>query len=633
LPQVTFKTESGEAAISAQPGEKLLDLARKANVAIDAPCSGNGSCGKCRVSLVSGETSGEKSRHLTDDEFASGWRLACGSAVADGDVTVYVPDVASAYKSRLLTTDMTSPQELALFGSLKKAAEAAGFGVANAYSAVTVTVAEPTLDDTMPDNERVARALSAEPGIAAVTFTKTALTALPDALRDGGFTISAAVRREADRAVVLGFSGEVYGLAIDVGTTTVSALLVNLATGAVKAKSSSGNGQIRFGADVINRIVEQRKPGGAARLRDAVILETLNPIIADLCGKSGTGASQIVSAVIAGNTTMEHLLLGIPAQFLRTEPYVPAFFRLEPLSASDAGLNLHPNAEVALAPNIGSYVGGDITAGTLASMLWNSDELTIFVDLGTNGEIVFGNSEFLMSCACSAGPAFEGGDIKCGMRAATGAIEGVVIDRESTEPSFETVGGGKPVGICGSGLIDTVAELFTAGIIDGRGKFCRDSRRVARDEYGAKYVLAFADETETGREIFVDETDLASFIRTKGAIFSAIRSLTVGLGFTPLDADRMLVAGGIGSGINIKNAIRIGMFPALPEERFTYIGNSSLMGAYLALTSGAAAAKLGELSRAMTYVELSSHPGYMDEFVAACFLPHTDIGLFTARSE
>jgi uncharacterized 2Fe-2S/4Fe-4S cluster protein (DUF4445 family) len=313
------------------------------------------------------------------------------------------------------------------------------------------------------------------------------------------------------------------------------------------------------------------------------------------------------------------------------EPYIPSFFGWEGLLAGDLKLPAHPLAPVRIAPNIGSYVGGDITAGTLASLIWDKDEMSLFIDLGTNGELVFGNRDFLMSCACSAGPAFEGGDISCGMRATDGAIEACTIDCATMEPSFEIVGeaGQKPVGICGSGIIDIISELFRCGIINARGLMNREGKRVQRDKHGmGRYVLAFPEESETGREISINEVDIDNFIRAKGAIFSAIETLLSSVDMPIECIDHVYVAGGIGSGINMRNAVNIGMFPDVELEKFSYIGNSSLTGAYAMCVSDMANEKCAEVAANMTYLELSTYPGYMDSFVAACFLPHTDASLF-----
>jgi len=426
------------------------------------------------------------------------------------------------------------------------------------------------------------------------------------------------------------------GCAIDIGTTTVTMVLCDLASGKLLAKGSSGNGQIRYGADVINRIIEQGRPGGVKKLQDAILAETLSPIIRNLCKTAGIDRRAVVQLAVGANTTMNHLLVGVDAESVRMEPYIPSFFGWEDLLAGDLQLPVNPLAPVRIAPNIGSYVGGDITAGTLAAGLWDKDEMQLFIDLGTNGELVFGNRDFLMSCACSAGPAFEGGDISCGMRATDGAIEACVLDKASMEPTLQIVGdaGQKPVGICGSGIIDIIAELFRCGIINARGLFVREGSRVQRDEHGmGRYVIATAAESETSREIAINEVDIDNFIRAKGAIYSAIDTLLASVDMTADMIDTVYVAGGIGSGINMQNAVRIGMFPDVELEKFRYIGNSSLTGAYAMVMSDEANAKCAEVAANMTYLELSTYPGYMDNFVAACFLPHTDASRFASVTQ
>ena len=407
---------------------------------------------------------------------------------------------------------------------------------------------------------------------------------MADVLRETNFSVRCVIGRTGSQGNVFVYDifpkdAEVVigGLAIDIGTTTVSALLIDMISGDILGKASSGNGQIRYGADVINRIIESAKPGGR-----------------------------------------------------------PTFYKTNSLYASDLGLTVNPDAHIIIAPNIGSYVGGDITAGTLVSMLWNKPEFSLFIDLGTNGELVFGNSDFMMSCACSAGPAFEGGDISCGMRATDGAIEACTIDKETMEPSFTVVGdpGQKPIGLCGSGIIDVISELFSAGIINPKGKFVREGERIHRDKYGmGSYVLAFQKDAGAEKDVEITEVDIDNFIRAKGAIFSAIRTMLNSLEFDVSMIEEVYVAGGIGSGINMKNAVNIGMFPDIPLEKFHYIGNSSLSGAYTMLLSKEAERKTYQVASNMTYLELSTVPTYMDEFVAACFIPHTDTSMFPSVSQ
>jgi len=576
---VSFKIEGGEdVTIFAVGGENILELARKSDVSIDAPCSGNGTCGKCNVKIEQGDGS-------------SVWHLACQTTIS-GDTVIHVPNTASEYINKITTEVYTEQGD--------------------------------------------------------------------------GSSVCSQTENQTDEPSPCSPCSE-YGLAIDVGTTTVSALLVDLATEDKIAKATTGNGQIRYGADVINRIIQQQKPDGIQKLQDAIVKDTLIPLIDNLCTTTGVPNDKITRLTVAANTTMNHLLLGVDANSIRIEPYEPAFLEFGVYDPASIGISVSPDAKMYLAPNIGSYVGGDITAGVMVAVppsgwpMWTHPdiemtqgitdangelafekfeqpkEMNLLIDLGTNGEIVFGDGEFLMACACSAGPAFEGGDISCGMRATDGAIEACRIKQGDgssvlfSEPELSIIGGGKPAGLCGSGLIDVVAELFRNGIINGKGKLNASpvNNRIHHDEYGTgSYTLAFAADTATGRDITITEVDLDNFIRAKGAIFSGIMSLLEPLGITTADIDNVMIAGGIGSGINIKNAISIGMLPDLPEEKYSYIGNSSLNGAYAMLVVPEGDEVVIDVARSMTYIDLSTTPGYMDEFVAACFLPHTDETLF-----
>ena len=635
--QVIFTFENGAAPVTATaaPGETLLETARAANVAIDAPCSGNGSCGKCRVKLLEGTVEGLQTSHITDEDYAAGWRLSCASKVSS-DVTVMVPDIASAYQSRMKTADLSTGEEVAIFTRLEEDLKAAGVDFSNDFVETEVTMEEPTLEDTMPDTERLTMALEGALGCDKVCLSYPTVHKLARVLRQSGFhvTVAGTLKDGVFHAMDVRNADEpqpMCGLAIDIGTTTVSAVITDLKTGRLLAKGSGGNGQIRYGADVINRIVEQGRKGGVERLQKAIVEETLQPLTRALCASAKVDADRILRCCVASNTTMNHLLLGVDADPVRMEPYIPTFFHWDGLKAGDIRFVANPDAKVVLAPNIGSYVGGDITAGTLTSRIWDKDEFSLFIDLGTNGEIVFGNRDFMMSCACSAGPAFEGGDISCGMRATDGAVEAVTIDRETLEPTLSIVGkeGQKPVGICGSGIIDVIAELYRTSAISAKGHFVRENRRILRDEHGmGRYVLAFSNESDTGREIAITEVDIECFIRAKGAIFSAIHIMLSSLDMDVSVLEHIYVAGGIGSGINMENAVRIGMFPDVDRALFQYIGNSSLAGAYALVLSNAAEEKVHELASNMTYLELSTEPKYMEEFVAACFLPHTNKELF-----
>ena len=634
--KVTFKFENGnDVEVYASEGDNLLEVARSANVAIDAPCSGNAACGKCRVKLVGGDLDSQKTMHITDEEYAQGWRLSCVSKI-NADVEVMVPDIASAYRSRMKVADLDSAKELEIFEKTKTDLMEAGIQFSNDLEVISVVMEEPSLDNTMPDNERLEWAVEEVCGVSKVKIPFFVLRKLSEVLRESSFKVQCVIRKSEDKVEVMdvwpeGKTVTVCGLAVDIGTTSVAGLIVDMQTGAILAKASTGNGQIRYGADVINRIIEQQKEGGRKKLQDAIIKETLDPLILEMCHSAHIDPQQIYRMCVAGNTTMNHLFTGVNADPVRMEPFIPTFFETNSIHAQDLQLPIYPHARIIMAPNIGSYVGGDITAGTLASVIWNKEEMSLFIDLGTNGELVFGNSEFMMSCACSAGPAFEGGDISCGMRATDGAIEACTIDKETMNPAFTIVGdeGQKPIGICGSGIIDLISELFRCGIISPKGKFIREGERIRHDKYGmGSYVLAFKEEAASVKDIELTEVDIDNFIRAKGAIFSAIRVMLQSLDFDVSMIERVYVAGGIGSGINMQNAVNIGMFPDIEMDKFTYIGNSSLSGAYTILCSSEAEAKVADVAHNMTYLELSNEPTYMDEFVACCFLPHTDATLF-----
>jgi uncharacterized 2Fe-2S/4Fe-4S cluster protein (DUF4445 family) len=629
---VTFKISDGtKVDVKALDGESVLDVAKRAGVAIDAPCSGQGTCGKCRVKLASGSLSGERPQHISEADYKDGWRLACQHKPID-DVEIFVPADAQAFQSRIRITDFSGSREKAAFDTLRSDLKELSFVGDCGLERVEIELSEPSLDDALADRERSLNALGSVLNCEKITFSLYAMRSLSTALRKNNFKVSVIVQRNGDECTVIdvrSVSAPLNGLAIDIGTTTVSMLLVNLETGDPIAAASGGNAQIRYGADVINRIIESGKPGGLERLRVAIVEECLSPLIKRLCVSADISCEQIYRVTVAGNTTMAHLFLGVNAENLRLEPYVPAFFHCDEISG--AGLPVNPGAKVLLAPAVGSYVGGDITAGVFASGIYRRETISLFIDLGTNGELVFGSSEFLMCCACSAGPAFEGGEISCGMRATNGAVEACTIDDKTYEPNLTIIGdsGTKAVGLCGSGLIDIIGELFRTGMINSRGKFVVEGKRIVDNDGAKGYVVAFAADSESGHDVVLSEVDIDNFIRAKGAIFSAIRTMLAIVDY-PVDAiEEVYVAGGIGSGIDIKHAILIGMFPNIPVEKYKYIGNSSLSGAYSMLTSKGAASAVTDIGNSMTYLELSSHPSYMDEFVAACFLPHTDASLFS----
>ncbi|WP_290459143.1 corrinoid activation/regeneration protein AcsV [Romboutsia ilealis] len=631
--KVTFTSHNKE--IYCNKGDKLLDVARDAEIFIDAPCNGNVSCGKCKVKLIKGKVDTEKTHHIRDEEWNQGYILACNTKVIE-DIDIEVPSKLSSpmYGMKIEGSDKKKDKEV--FDRAKKIIEENNFEFKTNIVKTYIEIEEPTLDDNISDIDRIERHVRNNLGYDEIDFTIELLRKVPTVIREDNFKVTITYIKKKNKITILNIESgntenKLYGVAIDIGTTSVVVCLVDLYTKEIVDKASSGNAQIKYGADVIHRIVYSTKKNGLKELNEAIIEETINPLLHSIYTKNNVDKDNVVSLVVAGNTTMTSLFLGVYTDFLRQEPFIPPFLKSPRLIGKDVGLNINDSAYVFLAPSVASYVGGDITAGVLSAGIWSSEENVLFIDLGTNGEIVFGNQDYMMSCACSAGPAFEGGGISCGMRASNGAIEKVKIDKETLKPTLTTIGDVSPIGICGSGIIDLICQMLLTGIIDRRGKIHRDidNERIIFNEYEiGEYVLAFKEEYNLDHDITINEVDIDNFIKAKGAIYSGASVLIESLGMDFSVIDKVYIAGGIGNNLDIENSILIGLLPDIEREKFIYIGNSSLVGSYLALISKDAKKKLQEIGSEITYVELSVYPTYMDEFISACFLPHTNIEQF-----
>ena len=634
MPIVKFVPMNKE--IEVLVGENLLDIIRKAGIFMDTPCNGSGSCGKCKVKIIEGNVAPEANKSLPKEDLENACVLACSSKIIQ-DVTIEILDVSSSMMHGMKIEDISGDKNKEIFDKAKEQILKHGMKFKTYVRKDYIEIDEPNLNDNISDFERIKRHLRNELGFSHVFVRLPLLRKIPKLLREAKFKVTIThIPRGKGKTTIINMeigdsTKKLYGIALDIGTTSVAACLVDLYSGKLISQASSGNAQLRYGADVINRIMFSTKKDGLEKLNEAIIKETINPLLLKMYEVSGVHKDEVVSIVVAGNTTMSHLFLGVYPNFLRMEPYIPAFVKAPFIKASELELEVNPETFIYVAPCVASYVGGDITAGVLANGMWSSDENVLFLDLGTNGEIVFGNKEFLMTCACSAGPAFEGGEISCGMRASSGAIEKVNIDTKTFKPEITVIGNVAPIGICGSGIIDLICEMMISGVIDRRGKLVKDldTNRIRFDENEiGEYVLAFKEECQGDEDIIITEVDIDNFIRAKGAIYSGITMLLNSLGLDFTKIDRLLIAGGIGNSLNVENSIRIGMLPDMDRDKINYIGNSSLMGCYLSLMSEDARNKLEETAKHMTYMELSTEPAYMDEFVSSCFLPHTDIERF-----
>jgi uncharacterized 2Fe-2S/4Fe-4S cluster protein (DUF4445 family) len=552
-----------------------------------------------------------------------GWILACHGTVSQ-DATIHVPPA----KGREVPVGEAQADRIALPAEWRGRVEPI-------VGAVALQIEPPSLDDNTDDLSRLRRELT-KVGVTGASIGLCALNSMPQILRDSNWNVTVAYEREngggAHRLISVmpgDRTARLFGVAVDIGTTTVAVYLVDLNTARVLEVASAYNRQIARGEDVISRIVYSLKGDNLQELQRQVV-STINDLLDEVFKRAKVHPHEVLEVQVAGNTTMSHLFLGITPRYVREQPYIPAANHYPRVPAQDLGLNVHPCALVVTMPGAASYVGGDITAGVVSSGMWNTDKMTLFVDVGTNGEMVLGNADWLIACACSAGPAFEGAGVQFGMRATAGAIEKVVIDPTDHEPRFHVIGDVPPAGICGSAMIDLLAEMFFTGVIDkaGRINLDLDTPRVRGGDHGGEYVVAWSGETAEGRDIVITEVDVNNLLRTKAAIYAGFSVLVNSVGITFGDIEQVLIGGGFGRYINVEKAIQIGLLPDLPWERFRYLGNTSVLGAYSALVSREARATAEEVAGKMTYVELSADNSFMEQYTSGLFLPHTDMSAF-----
>ena len=581
--------------ITVRAGTLLVEAARRLGLDIQQPCGGQGRCGRCAVRVQSGRVRRRSVLRLSAADVEAGYALAC-QTVVEGDVSVVVPPAEQI--ERRLTTDHIAPEIVAPDGY--DAAKA------QTISRALLRLSPPLISDQTDDWARLCTALRRETGIDRLRASLGQIRDLCVTLRGSDWHVGV-IYDTADeppgsaRLIKIGqlvpiATGPMCGLAIDIGTTTVTVLLVDLQTGAVMAQSSEYNKQIARGEDVISRIIYAGKEG-CDELQELVIA-TINGRIEAVSRRAGVDPSAIVKATISGNSTMTHLLLGIPPESIRLEPFITPINHPPLLTARDVGITMCPEGTVDVLPGVASYLGSDIAAGVLASGLRSSEETTLFIDIGTNGEMVLGSSEWLVSCACSAGPAFEGSGVVHGMRADRGAIEEVWIDGRTHEPTIRVIGKGRPRGICGSGLISLIAEMFLTGVLDKGGHLDQTlpTPRIRRGEHGAEYVVVWGTEAEDGEDITITTVDIDNVLRAKAAVYAGFNVLADRVGVELGSVERLLIGGAFGKYINVEKAVGIGLLPDLPWERFEFLGNTSVKGAYLALLDRDARAEVASIA-------------------------------------
>ncbi|MEA3377146.1 MAG: ASKHA domain-containing protein [Chloroflexota bacterium] len=625
--RVKFLPADREAEVDT--GTLLSGAAREAGVDVNMPCGGQGRCGRCAVIVEEGPVRRHSTERLSPDDVAAGFALACQTAV-EGDLVVTVP-----------------PQET-IERHLGMSKRAAKVELPFPYSVhdqplrkYVVTLDAPSLQDQTDDWSRLQRELARRYDLRDIEASLPVLRRLGPALRDGDWTVTAVIeldswhRPEGPPRLIDVLPGErlesLWAVAMDIGTTSNVVWLVDLISGEVMSQKADYNGQIARGEDVISRIIYASKGEDNLVELQRLVLETFNTLLQQAAEERGISTNEIYKVVVAGNSTMLHLFAGIPPETIRLMPFITVVNHLPTFQAHEIGLNINPAATIDCLPGIASYVGADITAGVVSSgMCDKDDELTLFVDVGTNGEMVLGDCTWLISCACSAGPAFEGAGVVDGMRATAGAIEEVWMDPRTYETTYRVIGEERPRGVCGSGLISLMAEMFIAGVIDKSGNVDLElgTDRVRVGEHGAEYVIAWSDETETGRDIVITNVDLNNLMRAKAAIYAGFSILARSVGLTLDVVERVLVGGAFGQYINVEKAIQIGLLPDMPYDNFHFLGNTSVRGAYMALISRQKRKQVAEVGEMMTYLELSADNTFFDEFNAALFLPHTDADKF-----
>jgi uncharacterized 2Fe-2S/4Fe-4S cluster protein (DUF4445 family) len=623
-----------EMKIMVPDGETIIHAALEAGVHINASCGGEGVCGKCRVLIEEGTVEDVISEKLSREDQDKGYRLAC-QAVVKNDLVVRIP-VESALDAGALRRHMTPRNTAHIsemnFDELKEK----GLFVPPVEK-IFLQLPEPIAQDNLADITRLISYLKAKHDEHRLDVALSVIRKIPDVIRQKDFEVTATLVRpvrDIGKTRLINVqpgdtTGRSYAIAMDIGTTTIYGQVIDLISGDVLAEYGDFNGQISYGEDVISRIVYAEKPGGLDRLHE-VVMRTINTVLDKIIKQSGIDHEDLSTITLAGNTTMTQLMLKIDPRSIRRSPYVPAATLYPPTRAKDLGMAVGDHVSALVYPAVSSYVGGDIVAGVMGSGIYRTEKLTLYLDVGTNAEIVIGNKDWLACAACSAGPAFEGGGLKYGMRAEKGAIEDFSIDPVTYEPMIITIGNVRPKGICGSGLITMVATMFEMDIINNLGKFNRDleTERIRKGDDVYEYVLAWREETQIDRDVTLTEIDIENLIRAKGAIYSGCMTLLTEVGMNLQDIEHIILAGGFGSYVDLEKAMVIGLLPEMDPAKVTFIGNGSLMGARMSSLTNRIRKDVVEVTHKMTNFELSDTASYMDNYIAALFLPHTDINQF-----
>jgi len=619
--------------IVVEKNKNLLQTLISSGINIYASCGGRGTCGKCKIKILEGKYTTESSQFISEEEKRQGIVLACK--------TLPVSDIIVELLSQLNFIEEIQQHSFLHKEFWQKDLKEyiiKNFDFSPLVKLLHLNLPKPSIDDHVADVDRMINYISQKEKINVVFDNIELITSLPELLRKNNWVVDTVLNEEfcvneetsVYKINCISKVEKLYAIAVDIGTTTVVVALVDVLNSEVLGVYSAINQQIVYGSDVITRIIHSEQENGLKELNQKVVY-TINELINLAIKNANIQQKDIYAATVSGNTTMIHLFLNLPAKYIRREPYIPVVNRVPPIEAYKTGLMINPLGKIYCLPLVASYIGGDIVGGVVACGIDESQELCVLLDLGTNGEMVVGNKDFLVSAACSCGPAFEGVGIKSGMVATVGAIEDIEIRDE--EVLYKVIGDTKPVGICGSGLIDIPAVLYKAGVIDRSGKFIVDNKKFknrirenADGEY--EFVVVEKEFTLNKQDIVITESDIENILRSKGAIFHGLHTLIKYLNLYLEDIKKIYISGGFGSFIDIKKAQLLGLFPDIEQEKFVVSGNTSLLSAILFLLSSYARKRIYKVQQKMTYIDLSSLPMYMNEYTSALFIPHTDLSLF-----
>ena len=634
---VTFQP-SGR-AVKVEKGTSLIRAARQAGLHINASCGGNGVCGKCRVKVEEGVVDGGISDKLSLEDIRKGYRQSC-TAIATENTVVTIEEIAGLTTGQLSTAVPERHRAVMHVVDIEELQEEGIF--IPPVEKFFLELPKPDYNDRQADAGRLLRAMNDQYDERHIHISHYLLKRMRRVFREDDFRVTATLARPVNRRfrsrllnIQAGnWTKRNYGLAIDIGTTTVYGQLIDKQTGEILAEGGDYNRQISYGEDVISRMIIAEKTEGLKQMQQ-LVTRSINNIIDDLLKQKHVGRDEITSITLAGNTAMSHLFLELEPHNIRRSPYVPVSTMFPPVRSTDIGLHPDGHCMALLYPAVSSYVGGDIVAGVMGSGMYRTEKVTLFIDIGTNAEIVIGNRDWLACAACSAGPAFEGGGILHGMRAGAGAIEDFSLDPITLEPMNITIGSKPAVGICGSGLLIIIATFYECGVIDQSGRYNRNLRteRIRKGRSGYEFVLVWAEESGLERDIVLTEVDIDNFIRAKGAIYAGIRTLLNEVGLDVSDIEQVILAGAFGSYIDLDSAMTVGLLPEVEPDKFLYVGNGSLMGCRMSELSNHIRRDVVKTMQKMTGFELSEVPSYKDQYVASLFLPHTNAGLFPRASE